>query len=121
MTTYTSRNEVPDIEKWNLADLYADDSKWEQDYQLIEQLAAKLKQFDGNIQDAQTLYLYLKQREELSFHFNKVFAYAMLMVDENTRETKAQSFLDRAKQLSVKVSAATSFFMPYLLSLDEEI
>ena len=44
----------------------------------------------------------------------------MLKVDENTRETSSQSLLDRAKGLSVKVSAATSFFMPYLLSLSEE-
>ena len=43
----------------------------------------------------------------------------MLKVDEDTRETTA-SLLDRAKQLSVKVSSATSFFMPFLLSLDEE-
>ncbi|MFJ7726344.1 oligoendopeptidase F [Neobacillus sp. NPDC097160] len=120
MMTYTSRNEVPAHEKWNLADIYADISKWEQDYQMIEKMTDKLKQFDGEIHDGHTLYQYLYQREELSFHFNKVYAYAMLKVDENTREIEAQALLDRAKQLSVKVSAATSFFMPYLLNLDEE-
>src|SRR5690606_6690259 len=44
----------------------------------------------------------------------------MLKVDEDTRETSSQSYLDRAKQLSVKVSSANSFFMPFLLSLDED-
>ena len=43
------------------------------------------------------LYHYLKQSEELSFLFNKLYAYAMLKVDENTRETSSQSLLDRAK------------------------
>src|SRR5690606_24560783 len=57
--------------------------------------------------------------EKLSFHFNKLYAYAMLKVDEDTRVTKSQSYMDRAKQLSVKVSSANSFFMPFLLSLDE--
>jgi oligoendopeptidase F len=120
MVTYKNRNEVPTHEKWSLADIYLDIKKWEEDYLLIEKMAANLKQYDGNIQDGQSLYQYLKQREELSYTFNKIYAYAMLSVDENTRETQAQSHLDRAKQLSVKVSAATSFFMPYLLSLDEE-
>ncbi|MBT2655753.1 oligoendopeptidase F [Bacillus sp. ISL-18] len=120
MTTYKNRNEVPIQETWNLADIYPTISKWEQDYQLIENIGAKLKQFDGKITDGHSLYEYLNQREELSFHFNKVYAYAMLMVDENTRETLPQSHLDKAKQLSVKISAATSFFMPFLLSLDEE-
>ncbi|MEH7376740.1 oligoendopeptidase F [Neobacillus drentensis] len=120
MVTYTNRKEVPAHEKWNLTDIYSDIKKWEEDYLLIEKMAANLKQYDGTIQDGHSLYQYLKQREELSFLFNKVYAYAMLSVDENTRDTQAQSHLDRAKQLSVKVSAATSFFMPYLLSLDEK-
>src|SRR4051794_21784456 len=110
MVSYTNRNEVPTHEKWNLADIYSDISKWEEVYQQIEQMAEKLKEYDGEIHDGHSLYHYLNQREELSFQFNKVYAYAMLKVDENTRETKPQSFLDRAKHLSVKVSASTSFF-----------
>ncbi|MFB5197667.1 oligoendopeptidase F [Neobacillus sp. KR4-4] len=120
MVTYTNRNDVPTHEKWNLDDIYSDKSKWEEDLLTIEEMAKKLKQYDGTIQDGHSLYQYLHQREELSFLFNKVYAYAMLSVDQNTRDTQAQSNLDRAKQLSVKVSASTSFFMPYLLTLDEE-
>ncbi|RFB18875.1 oligoendopeptidase F [Bacillus sp. HNG] len=119
-TTYTSRNEVPEQEKWNLDDLYSDLNKWEEDYQLIEKMGEELATFDGNIHDGHSLCEYLTLSEKMSFHFNKLFAYAMLKVDEDTRVTKSQSYLDRAKQLSVKVSSANSFFMPYLLSLDEE-
>jgi len=111
---------VPINEKWNLADIYSDVSKWGEEYQLIEKMADKLKNFDGEIHNGDSLYQYLKQREELSYYFNKVYAYAMLNVDENTKVTEAQALLDRAKQLSVKVSSATSFFLPFLLSLDKE-
>ncbi|MCH1625720.1 oligoendopeptidase F [Fredinandcohnia quinoae] len=120
MTTYASRAEVPEQEKWNLADLYPDMSKWEEDLHTIDEMGENLKKFDGNIQDGHSLFQYLKQSEELSFVFNKLFAFAMLKVDEDTRVTESQSYLDRARQLSVKVSAANSFFMPFLLSLDEE-
>ncbi|MDZ5472854.1 oligoendopeptidase F [Bacillus sp. 31A1R] len=119
-TTYKTRIEVPENEKWNLEDLYSDLSKWEEDLQAIEKMAEEQKKFDGEIKDGKKLYQYLKQGEELSYKFNHVFAYAMLKVDEDTRETSSQSLLDRAKSLSVKVSSATSFFMPFLLSLDEE-
>jgi oligoendopeptidase F len=120
MPTYTSRSEVPANEKWNLDDIYCDISKWEADFQEIEKITLKLKEFDGAIQDGQTLFQFLKQKEELSYKFNHVYAFCMLKVDEDTRDTTSQALLDRAKSLSVKVSAATSFFMPYLLSLDEE-
>ncbi|MFP7296408.1 oligoendopeptidase F [Neobacillus niacini] len=120
MTDYTSRNDVPVEEKWNLEDIYSDLTKWENDLRLVEKMAEQLKKFDGAIHDGKSLYQYLKQREELSFTFNHVYAYAMLKVDEDTREPGSQSLLDRAKGLSVKVSSQTSFFMPYLLGLDKE-
>ncbi|MFB3168133.1 oligoendopeptidase F [Neobacillus sp. 179-C4.2 HS] len=120
MTTYTSRQDVPNNEKWNLEDIYSDLSKWENDLHLVENMAEKLRQFDGAITDGKSLYQYLKQREELSYTFNHVYAYSMLRVDEDTRDASSQSLLDRAKGLSVKVSASTSFFMPFLLGLDKE-
>lgn len=120
VTTYKTRQEVPEQEKWNLNDLYSDLDRWEQDYQQIEEMSEKLRTFDGQIHDGHSLYQYLKQSEDLSYLFNKLYAYAMLRVDEDTRDTSSQSLLDKAKQLSVKVSSSTSFFMPYLLSLKEE-
>jgi oligoendopeptidase F len=120
VTTYTSRTEVPIQEKWNLEDIYADVSKWEEDLRKVEEMAVRLKEFDGAIQDGHSLFQFLKLQEELSYTFNHVFAYCMLKVDEDTRETASQSLQDRARALSVKVSAATSFFMPFLLSLEEE-
>jgi len=120
MTTYTTRQEVPEQEKWNLCDLYSDLNLWENDYLQIEEIAKRLKAFDGQIHDGHSLYQYLKQSEELSYIFNKLYAYAMLKVDEDTRDTSSQSLLDKAKQLSVTVSSSTSFFMPFLLGLKEE-
>lgn len=120
MITYQTRTDVPENEKWNLNDIYSDISKWEEDFLQIEKMAVKLKGYDGSIQDGKSLFQYLKQREELSYKFNHLYAYSMLKVDEDTRDSSSQSFLDRAKGLSVKVSASTSFFMPFLLSLDED-
>lgn len=119
-TTYTSRAEVPTHEKWNLEDIYADLNKWEADFKQIDQMKDELKKFDGEIHDGKSLYQFLKKQEELSYKLNHLYAYCMLMVDEDTRETTSQALLDRAKALNIKVGAATSFFMPFLLSLDEE-
>ncbi|WP_019156715.1 oligoendopeptidase F [Robertmurraya massiliosenegalensis] len=119
-TTYKSRADVPLEEKWNLEDLYVSLQKWEEDLQAIDKTAVELKTFDGNIHNGTQLFQFLKKQEELSFKFNHVFAYAMLKVDEDTRDTASQSLIDRARALSVKVSSATSFFMPFLLGLNEE-
>lgn len=120
MNTYKSRNEVPIEEKWNLGDLYSDIDQWEKEYRQIEKLTESLKEYDGKITDGPSLFGYLKTREEVSYLFSKLYAYAMLSVDEDTRSTSSQSYLDKAKQLGVRISSATSFFMPYLLSLNED-
>ncbi len=119
MKTYTSRSEIPVQEKWDLEDIYADVSKWEEDFGQIEQMVEELKKYNGAIENGKDLCAYLKRQEELSYKFKHVYAYCMLKVDEDTRDTNSQALLDRAKALSVKISAASSFFMPYLLSLEE--
>jgi oligoendopeptidase F len=121
MGSYQSRTDVPENEKWNLTDIYSDMKKWEDDFKQIERMSSSLKGYDGSINDGSSLFQYLKLSEELSYKFNHLYAYCMLKVDEDTRDASSQSLMDRAKSLSVKISSSRSFFMPFLLSLDEEI
>ncbi|MCH6266841.1 oligoendopeptidase F [Neobacillus citreus] len=117
--TYMSRVEVPEKEKWNFEDLYKNLEDWENDYLWIEKKTVELKKFDGAIHNGKSLYDYLSEKEEVSSKLNLVYVYGMLKADVDTRDALAQSLVDRAKQLSVKISAASSFFMPFLLSLEE--
>ncbi|WP_462409858.1 oligoendopeptidase F [Neobacillus sp. Marseille-QA0830] len=119
MKTYQSRAEVPDYEKWNFDDIYSSMEQWEEDYRAIEGMVERIKKYDGAIHDGTSLYLYLSEKEQLSAKFNLVYVYGMLQADVDTRDTAAQALVDRAKQLAVKISAASSFFMPFLLSLEE--
>jgi oligoendopeptidase F len=120
MTTYTSREQVPTKEKWNLDDIYPDLASWENDFKQVEEMTSELKTFDGKIQNGASLFQFLQKKEELSYKFNHLYAYSMLKVDEDTRVTESQSYLERMKSLGIKVSSSTSFFMPYLLSLEEK-
>ncbi|WP_456275219.1 oligoendopeptidase F [Bacillus sp. AK128] len=120
MNTYKTREAVPIEETWRLQDIYEDSSAWQADYDQVVNLTKKLKEFDGNIQNGESLLSYLKLEEEISFIYRKLFAYGMLQNDLDTRITSAQVLRDKASQLGQQVSAARSFFMPFLLSLDEE-
>ncbi|MBR8645475.1 hypothetical protein KEH51_19225 [[Brevibacterium] frigoritolerans] len=44
----------------------------------------------------------------------------MLQADLDTRVTSSQALLDRAGKLGQKISNASAFFMPFLLSLEEQ-
>ncbi|MFJ5623669.1 oligoendopeptidase F [Peribacillus loiseleuriae] len=119
MTAYSIRADVKVEETWRLEDIYQNQELWERDYQTILNRVEKLKTFDGEIGDAESLFRYLSLSEELGYTYKKLYVYAMLQVDLDTRVSAAQGLLDRASQLGQKISAATSFFMPFLLSLEE--
>ncbi|WP_459500230.1 oligoendopeptidase F [Bacillus sp. C1] len=119
MTEFKNRVDVPNQEKWDVTDIYKTIEDWKSDYAKIETLTENLKTFNGNIRDGQSLLAYLTKSEEVSSLFSLVYAYARLQADLDTRDTDAQSLVDKASQLHVKISAARSFFSPFLLSIDE--
>lgn len=119
MTELKDRLQVADKEKWNLTDIYDTIEDWESDFHKIEVLTNELHEFNGNIHDGNSLLAYLTKSEEISSIISLMFAYARLQSDLDTRDTDAQSLVDKVSQLHVKVSAAKSFFSPFLLSVDE--
>ncbi|SFC69515.1 oligoendopeptidase F [Bacillus sp. OV322] len=119
MKTYKNREEVAVQDTWNLDDIYSSLDLWEKDFSKILESAEKIKSFDGKIVDAGSLLEYLKLSEDTGYLYNKVYVYAMLHVDLDTRKTSSQALLDKASQLGQKLSSASSFFMPFLLSLSE--
>ncbi|WP_110927934.1 oligoendopeptidase F [Bacillus massiliglaciei] len=120
MQTYKSRDEVKEEEKWNLKDIYNSIEEWEQDFKKIEEMTGRLKKYEDRIHSAESLYAYLTLSEETGYIYNKLYVYTMLQSDLDTRVAESQALQDRAGQLGRKISNATSFFMPFLLSLEEK-
>ncbi len=118
--TYQTRADIPSQEKWDLTHIYANVAEWEKGYQRAEEYIEELKQFNGKIHDGAALLQFLRKQEELSNIFTLVYAYAKLGNDLDTRDPETQALLKRAESLSYKLREATSFFLPFLLSLDEK-
>ncbi|WP_028402176.1 oligoendopeptidase F [Ectobacillus panaciterrae] len=119
MKTYSSRKEVPASERWDLTDIYPNTESWETDYTIVLEMTEKLRTFDGTIDNAQALYEYLTLKEETTYLYSKLYAFSQLQIDIDTRVSSSQALLDKVRHLGQKFSSATSFFMPFLLSLDE--
>ncbi len=119
MKAYSSRKDVPVHETWDLTDIYATLETWEADYKTIEEMIEQLKTFDGTINDARSLCDYLQLKENARYLYGKLYVYAHLQMDLDTRVSSSQALLDKATRLGQNMSSATSFFMPFLLSLEE--
>ncbi|QDI90090.1 oligoendopeptidase F [Salicibibacter halophilus] len=119
MTTHEKREDVPKQEKWDLTDLYTSEDDWQKDVDDVLAIANELNDYDGNINDGASLFAFLKKQEEMVYKLQHVFAYTMFSSDIDTRDSRAQQLKAKASQTGVKVSEATAFFMPFLLTLDE--
>jgi oligoendopeptidase F len=117
---YSSREEVSINEKWDLTHIYKDQIEWKKDYQKILSLTEELKSFNGNIDSAGCLFDYLSRVEDVKYIYSKVYVFTKLQLDMDTRQSSSQALVDQAAHLGQKISAATSFFMPFLLSLPEQ-
>ncbi len=62
----------------------------------------------------------LTYRDALSERLRRLYMYAHLKSDQDTTNSFYQAMDGRVKTLFVKVSTALSYFLPELLSIDEE-
>lgn len=116
-----TREEVKTEETWNLETIFPSDDAWNAEYEAIEEMAKKADDYKGTLDDGpEALLAALQYRDELSQRLGKLYTYSHLKTDQDTTNSKYQAMDSRAKTLAVKVSTKLSFFLPELLSIDEE-
>ncbi|TVY11734.1 oligoendopeptidase F [Paenibacillus cremeus] len=120
MSEQVQRTDVPVHEQWDLTHIYEDGAQWEADYNRALDLIQVVAAFEDQIHTAGQLLAFLTKDEELSFLYEKLFVSTSLKLDEDTRVTESQARVDKAKSLGVKIKSATSFFRPFLLSMEKE-
>ena len=117
-----TRDEVSAEYKWDLSKLYANDDEWQSDFDRIPKLAAEFEHYDGRMAESDDVLLSaLKADEALDRAMEKVFHYASLCNEADQGDTAAQEKYARVMSLYTQVSAQTSFFVPQLLSLPDEM
>jgi len=115
-----NRSAIADKYKWNLKDMYADTAAWEADLKKVEAAVSELAAQKGKASQSPTaLAEFLKLQEDTGVRLEKVFAYAHMLSDQDTRESSAQALQERARNVAVQFSEALSWFEPEILSLPE--
>ncbi len=120
-SSLSTREEIQEKYKWNLIDIYSSDDEWEEEFNWIENNYQEYSKFENKLGESSTiLFDGLTFDEEIGKRLEKLFLYAMLAKDSDLRINKYQSMDDKVKYLYAKVSAASAFIRPELLSIPEE-
>ncbi len=116
------RTEIDPNFKWKLEDIYETDSLWESDFLKVKDLAKKIVEFKGTLnKSANRLLECLVLNDEMLSINDKVYMYAKMRRDEDNKNPVYQSLTDRAQSLATQITAAQSFIIPEILSINEGI
>lgn len=115
------RSKISSKYRWKTKQIFPSDQEWENACRNLEKLLLKLENFHGKLGDsAQNLFACLKLQDQIDELMGKVYLYAGLKNDQDTRNSKYQAFRDKASSLVTRMKEKNSFFQPEILSIPEK-
>lgn len=113
------RNQVEQRYKWKIEDIFASDEEWEKAYADTEK-SINFSSYAGKLGDRDKLLQLLKDNDEFSKKLERVYVYASMKQDEDTRISKYNAYNARCAALISKYSAEMAFFEPEMAAQDEK-
>lgn len=113
------REEINDLDKWGINEIYPTDEAWEKEFKELQQEAPKLKEFEGKLGDGATLIKYLEDNEKISRKAETIYIYAHLRSDEDTSNSKYQAMMNKIDAYMAEYATYTAYVVPELLDLPD--
>src|SRR6201981_651561 len=115
------RADIADSVKWDLTHLFADVSKWQEDFAWLQREYPKLEQWKGRVaESAQTLAGLLEFEKALEQKMERVYHYASLQVAEDSTNNEYLARIGQVQNLITKIGETAAFVVPEILAIDEE-
>ena len=114
------RAKIPDKYKWNLADLYPSDDAWRAAKEKLVIEIPKLAAFKGSLGSSATrLAEALETGNRVAKDFQRVYVYASMMSDQDTRVSTHQGMQQEMQQVAAKFGEQIAYVEPEILKIDK--
>jgi oligoendopeptidase F len=114
-----TRDEIPDKYKWNLTDIYKSDSEWRVANDAIPGKINEVDKFKGTLtKSASNLLKCLEYNSEINKEMYKLYTYASLNSDLDTRDMKYTGMKQEQAQKYFDYEAKAAFIQPEILTAD---
>jgi oligoendopeptidase F len=112
------RAKVPEKYKWNLADIYPNLAAWRAEKERIKAELPKIRSHAGTLGSSSlTLAEALETMSRLDKELSRLYVYASMLADEDTRIAEPQGMQQEMQQLYADFSAQASYIEPEVLRL----
>jgi oligoendopeptidase F len=110
------RARVADAYKWNLSEVYPSDAAWRTRKEAVTAELPTLRAFDGTLgNSARALADALERMSSLDKELSRLYVYASMVADEDTRRSEPQGMQQEMQQIYASFGAQASFIEPEVL------
>ena len=115
------RNEIDEKDTWDLSTIFETDQKWEEELALLTEDTKQAASLEGHLLDSAESLLDITERYlELSRLLEKLYVYAHMKNDQDTRVAKYQEYYAKAMALYSQLDQVFSFYEPEFMAITEE-
>jgi oligoendopeptidase F len=115
------RAQIPDHEKWDLSAIYADDGAWQRQKERLKDDLQAIDRFRGILgKSPGTLLACLELTTGLAKEYARLYCYASMRSDEDTRDSACLGMEQEISQLGSDFSARTAFVQPEVLQIGRQ-
>ena len=113
------RADIPEAAKWRLTDLYASDEAWRAAKDKLVARIPEVQKYKGTLgQSPQQLAGGLMLLSDLNKDLSRIYVYAAMTADQDTRVAKYRAMKQEMDQLGASFGADTAFVEPEILKID---
>lgn len=121
MSKVLKREEIDEKYKWKLEHIYQNERDWVNAQQEAQSILKEMEtKIESSVKSAKNLLEFIELSNRLDFIIEKVFVYAYLKGDEDTKDPKRQELSQRLTSLELFVSKIESAFHSEFLTLNEK-
>ena len=120
-TQIPTRAVISESDKWDLKHLFADVSKWQEDFAWLQRVYPKLEEWKGTVgESAQILADVLEFEKSLELKIERVYHYASLQLAEDSTNNEYLTRIGQVQNLLTKIGETSAFVVPEILAIDDE-
>ena len=115
-----TRSDIPDSDKWDLTHLFADASKWQEDFAWVQRTYPRITEWKGKVgQSAKTLAEVLEFEKELDLKLERLYHFASLQLAEDSANNDYLARIGELQNLMTKIGEAAAFVVPEIQAIDD--
>jgi oligoendopeptidase F len=115
-----TRSDIPDSDKWDLTHLFADTSKWQEDFAWVQRTYPRITEWRGKVgQSAKTLAEVLEFEKELDLKLERLYHFASLQLAEDSANNDYLARIGELQNLITKIGEAAAFVVPEIQAIDD--